>query len=89
MEIEERAGKIIESAEKARIHEVGEARKRADKLLCEAEASARREAEKLIEDARAEAGKEKLGIEKENLTDIEALRKKITPKLSEAKKLCR
>ena len=87
--IEEKAQTIIETAKKDGSLDLIRARKKTETILSEAEKSARLEAKNLIEKSRQEAEKGKQEIEKQNQREVEELRQKTSPKIDEAKKLCR
>ena len=87
--VEEKARQIIETAEKNKFLTIAHAKKKAETILSEAEKAAQVEAQRLIDHAKKEAEREKGQIERLSTEEIEALRYNVSPKIEEAKKLCR
>lgn len=87
--IEARARLIIAAAEKERIHLLNGARQKAESIIARAAESADAEAAELLLQARAAAQNDRQEIERRLAEDLRQLRARVTPKLKEAKKICR
>lgn len=86
---ENRAAEIVASAEKERTLMINRAKTAAEKIISEARISAKTRASEIVAEALAEAEKEAFLIKEQSARDVEAVRKKVSSKLEEAKKLCR
>ncbi|MBU0630104.1 MAG: hypothetical protein KKC80_04200 [Candidatus Margulisbacteria bacterium] len=87
--IEDKANKIISSAEREKTLTIINAKKQADDLLAQTKQAAREEAAAIIEEAKLSGQQEKTALEAETDRQLEELRRSFASKLETAKKLCR
>ncbi|MFA5113855.1 MAG: hypothetical protein WC529_06150 [Candidatus Margulisiibacteriota bacterium] len=87
--LEKRAREIVEYAERDRLNLLAAAHQQAQEAGEKAEQEARTTAARSIATAQQEAERTKAELLARNHSEVEQLRRQITPKLEEAKRLCR
>ena len=86
---EEKALRIVEEARRQRDLTLEQANQKAQALLAEVRGQARQEMEKLLAGSIQQVAGESQQIEQRSRQDREELISRTTPKLAEAKKICR